>query len=440
MNRLFEKGFDERRRRWMSACVSMLAGRLVSQAAAETGHLDPEFSKLPFAQWLAEGERTSDISWSADILPAVISSHQRLMLRIVIRVAGSSLAQRRGMGEFMTLVQYTDGNQAVWQNHTSLNLETLSPGIETYQIAIAQYAFVLPGDYSLAIAVCDTATLEHSVIFRQAHADPLRPEPLTEAWAGLPAVEFLPPITQPPDVWYLPGIEHRLNLGINTRRSIHIQLLVNTTPSDAGSLSAMQTNMSLMIPALKVLSQMDVRNGSIDVAFLDLTQRRVTFEQPDIRDPDWAQMRKLLLDVRPGLVDIRDLKSRTKMQEFFRDEVGRRLAAADPQAGEASVQIVIALSGPAFLHEQDGPGPIEKPGNTDGRLFYIRFQVKVVAVPGSRKRRGGTSPTPAALPPALPMDDLERAVEPFDAQVYEATSAARFREILAEMLTQISKF
>ncbi len=434
MNRLFEKGFDERRRSWIFTCVSMLAGGLVSQASAETGRLDPEFSKLPFAQWLSEGERASDISWSADILPAVISSHQRLMLRIVIRVAGSSLAKRRGMGEFVTLVQYTDGDKLVWQNHTSLDLATLAQGIETYQIAIAQYAFVLPGDYSLAIAVCDTATLEHSVIFRQANADPLRPDPLPEAWTGLPAVEFLPQITQPPDVWYLPGIEHRLNLGVNTRRKVHIQLLVNTTASDAGSLSAMQTNMSLMIPALKVLSQMDVRNGSIDVAFLDLTQRRVSFEQHDVRDPDWAKMRKLLLDVRPGLVDIRDLKSRTKMQEFFRDEVARRLVNADPQGGEAPVPIVIALSGPAFLHEQEATGPVEKPGNADSRLFYVRFQVKVVA-PGPRKRRGGAPQTPAALP----VDDLQRAVEPFDAQVYEATSAARFREILAEMLTQISR-
>ena len=435
MTRLFEKGFDERRRSWIFTCVSMLSGGLVSRAFGETGRLDPEFSKLPFAQWLSEGERASDISWSADILPAVISSHQRLMLRIVIRVAGSSLAKRRGTGEFMTLVQYTDGNKAVWQNHTSLHLTTLSPGIETYQIAIAQYAFVLPGDYSLAIAVCDTATLEHSVIFREAHADPLKPDPLPEAWAGLPAVEFLPPITQPPDVWYLPGIEHRLNLGVNTRRNVRIQLLVNTTASDAGSVSAMQTNMSLMIPALKVLSQMQVQNGSVDIAFLDLTQRRVNFEQHDVREPDWGRMRKLLLDVRPGLVDIRDLKARTKMQDYFREEVGRRLLAADTPGGEAPVPIVIALSGPAFLHEQEAPGPPETPGNTDGRLFYVRFQAKVLPVPSPRKHRGG----PPQAPPTLPMDDLQRAVEPFHAQLYEATSAARFREILAEVLTQISK-
>ncbi len=434
MTRFVEQGFDERRRSWLFTCVSLLAGGLVSPAFGETGRLDSEFSNLPFAQWLSEGERPSDISWSADILPAVISSHQRLMLRIVIRVAGSSLAKRRGTGDFMTLVQYTDGNKAVWQNHTSLHLATLAPGIETYQIAIAQYAFVLPGDYSLAIAVCDTATMEHSVVFRQAHADPLKPDPLPEAWSGLPAVEFLPPITQPPDVWYLPGIEHRLNLGVNTRRSVHLQLLVNTTPSDAGSLSAMQTNMSLMIPALKVLSQMHVQNGSVDIAFLDLTQRRVTFEQHEIREPDWEKMRKLLLDVRPGLVDIRDLKARSKMQEFFREEVGRRLVPAGPSGGQAPVPVVIALSGPAFLHEQEAPSPPETPGNTDGRLFYVRFQVKVVAPPGPRKRRGG----PPEAPAALAVDDLERAVEPFQAHVYEATSAARFREILAEMLTEIS--
>jgi hypothetical protein len=196
----------------------------------------------------------------------------------------------------------------------------------------------------------------------------------------------------------------------------------------------MQTNMSLLIPALKVLSQMDVRNGSIDIAFLDLTQRRVTFEQHDVRDPDWQKMRKLLLDVRPGLVDVRDLKSRAKMQEFFRDEVRRRLTVADPQGAEPPVQIVIALSGPAFLHEQEAPDPSEKPGNADSRLFYVRFQVKVVPAPGPRKRRAAASPAPTALP----MDDLERAVEPFDTQVYEATSAARFRAILAEVLTQVS--
>jgi hypothetical protein len=436
MNRLFDEG----RRSWLVASLSLFAGGLVSPASGETGRLDPEFSKLPFAQWLSEGERISDISWSADILPAVISSHQRLMLRIVIRVAGSSLQRRRGAGEFVTLVQYTDSNKVTWQNHTSLDLATLAAGIETYQIAIAQYAFVLPGDYSLAIAVCDTATLEHSVIFRRAHADPLKPDPLPEAWAGLPAVEFIPQITQPPDVWYLPGIEHRLSLGADTRRKVHVQLVVNTTASDAGSLSAMQTNMSLMIPALKVLSQIDLRNGSIDVAFLDLTQRRVSFEQHDVHDPDWEKMRKLLLDVRPGLVDVRDLKSRAKMQEFFRDEVRRRLVAADsqspdPQSREAPVQIVIALSGPAFLREQEALGPVEPPGNTDGRLFYVRFQAKVVPPPGPPKRRGGAPLSPAALP----VDDLERALEPFDAQVYEATSAARFREILAEVLTQISK-
>ena len=140
-------------------------------------------------------------------------------------------------------------------------------------------------------------------------------------------------------------------------------------------------------------------------------------------------MRKLLLDVRPGLVDIRDLKARTKMQEFFRDEVGRRLIAADP------LPIVIALSGPAFLHEQEAAEPPEMPGNTDGRLFYVRFQVKVIPASNPRKRRGAPP-----LPAALPIDDLERAVEPFQAQVYEATSAARFREILAQILTRISKF
>ena len=75
-----------------------------------------------------------------------------------------------------------------------------------------------------------------------------------------------------------------MNLRLTTRRRVRLQLLVNTTPSKAGSIAAMRANMSAVIPALKVLSQIDVRNGSMDVAFLDLTKRRVTFEQRDIRN------------------------------------------------------------------------------------------------------------------------------------------------------------
>jgi hypothetical protein len=414
--------------------VALVGFGLEGPGRAETGLRDPEFSKLPFEQWLAEGERTG-INWSAEILPAEISTHQRLMLRIVIRVDGRFLEKHRGASKFVTLVQYKDQNDRIWQHHTSLDLSKLAPGIQTHQLAIAQYAFVLPGDYSLAIAICDTATLEHNLIFRQAHAEPLKGDPLPEAWTGLPAVEFIPAITEPPDVWYLPGIEGGLNLSVATRRRVHIQLLVNTTPSAADSLAAMWANMSAVIPALKVLSQIDIRNGSLDVAFLDLTQRRVVFEQKNAGSLVWAGVRDILLGARPGLVDVRDLEGQGKMQEFFRDEVGRRLAGRPQPGSDGESQIVIILSGPAFLKDQEPLSLLDGPPDADRRLFYVRFVNYPAMTPGRKGRRGAAT----LVTQSVPVDDLERALEPLHARLYDATSVEEFRRILADVLDRISQ-
>jgi len=389
---------------------------------AEVGREDPWFTKLPFEKWLSEGER-ADIPWSADILPAEVSPHQRLMLRVVIRLYGRELEKRRGAGEFLTLVQYTDSAGRVWQHHTSLDLANLPPGTGTQQLAIAQYAYVLPGDYSLVIAICDTATLEHGLMVRQVHAAPLKTDPLPEAWAGLPTVDFIPSITEPPDVWYLPGVEGRLNLPLTTRRPVHIHLLVNITPSSqsAGSITAMQRNMNAVIPILKVFSQIDVRNGTMEAALLDLTHLRVAFDQNIAGNSagslDWEGMRRIFLDARPGIVDARSLESRRKVGAFFRKEVLRRLLAGETESAQAGTPVVIILSGPAFLEEQDQDDPIKLPNNLAYRLFYIRYH--------------GI--------PAPPTDDLERAAALLNARVYDAESNERVREIVAYVLDQISK-
>jgi hypothetical protein len=406
-------------------CVTLFLGSAIP-CRAEVGHGDPRFAELPFEKWLTEGER-ADIPWSADILPAELSPHQRLMLRVVIRLYGSELDKRRGAGEFVTLVQYTDGAGRIWQHHTSLDLANLETGIGLRQLAIAQYAYVLPGDYSLAIAVCDTATLEHGMIIRQVHAAPLKADPLPEAWAGLPAVDFIPPITEPPDVWYLPGVEGRLNLPVTTRRPVHIQLLVNITPSSQqeGSITAMRRNMNAMIPILKAFSQIKVRNGSMGTALLDLTHLRVAFEENNVENNadnnaeslDWDGMRRVFLDARPGIVDARSLENRRKMVAFFRNEVVRRLLADGTESADAATPIVIVLSGLAFLNDQDPDGPVKLPDNPDRRVFYIRYQGL----------------------PAPPADDLQRAAGLLNARVYNAASNEQVRAVLASVLDEIAK-
>ncbi|HZL56383.1 MAG TPA: hypothetical protein VFC21_04850 [Bryobacteraceae bacterium] len=419
----------------------------LSALAAETGFQDPEFKRFPFERWQAENK--NQIHWNVSIPPPELSRHQRLIVRVIAGVDGKELEKRRGAGEFISLIQYRDSAGHVWQNHTSIDLAQLQPGMQRQYLDIVSHAFVLPGDYTISVAICDSRTLEHSVTARKVHVDELKSDPLPGSWAGLPPVEFVSPIPDPPDAWYMPEVATRLNLTLNTKRPVNIRVLLNTTPSQraAGSVAAMRANMSLLIPALKILSGIRLSNGTLGAELLDLTHRRVTFEQSDIDELNWRAMREFFLDNHPGIIDAASLQGQWKMRKFFWDEVSRGLAPGK----DGAVPIVIVLSGPAFLEDQEFAETAASPGGSERRLFYIRYRSQQPYGRGGRGilrdtmmgRGGGRLAPQMPVDPdyvrPMPLDDLEHTVEPLNARVFDATSATQFRRILAAVLEQISR-
>ena len=404
-------------------------------AATQPGFADPEFSRVPFHEWLSHGKHTQ-IRWEVDVAPPELSTHQRMIVRVAVRVDGRDLQKRRGGGELVAMVQFEDADRRIWQNHASINLPDMNSGIRIPDKTVLQYAFVLPGDYTLSIALCDTATLEHSVTVRRVHVAPLKNDPLPDAWSGLPNVEFVSDRADPPDVWYLPDVETRLHLSRAPRRPVHIQILLNTTPTgkSSGSVSAMRRDMSVLIPALKTLTQVEIPNACIDTALLDLIHRRVSFEQKDVHGLNWAAIRKLFVDTRPGIVDVQTLQGQWKMRTFFWNEVTSRLRADD-----RALNVVIVLSGPAFLEDQEPLEKVDLPNDPNRRLFYIRYRA-VNNRPQRPRVHPGMRPQPirpVVFP--MPVDDLERTVEPLHARLFDATSAEQFRRILAAVLDQIAE-
>ncbi len=145
------------------------------------------------------------------------------------------------------------------------------------KLGFTQNVFVLPGDYVLSVAICDSAGLQHSLAMKRLQVPALKSDALPGMWDGLPRVEFFRSGGDSPDGWFLPEIDSRLHLPLQTRHPVHIDLLLNTTPGEQRAFdpaAGLRRNMSFLIPALKVLSQMELRTGSMDVAFLDLTRRQ----------------------------------------------------------------------------------------------------------------------------------------------------------------------
>lgn len=388
-------------------CESVLLFVLFSVAAAgqgfaQGGSPDPVFATVPFDRWLAGGEQ-AQIRWTVGVSAGALFDHQRLRAEATIQVDGKELVKRRGEGQLLMLVQFNDSEGRAYQAHGTLDLQNVTEAAGAQYFVYTQDVLVLPGEYRISLALVDTATGEHSFARRMLRVAPLKNDPLPGAWRDLPPLEFLPAV-DPPDKWFLPSLTGRLHLPLETRRPVRIELLVNLTPSEeqaSASRRLQNPNLGVLISALKVISQVEVRNGSLDVAVLDLTRRRVSFEQNNVRDLDWPQLKASLKEADSNLIDVRSLENRKQNAEFFAAEVSRRIEAAAGPLGQQSgepLRIFIVLSGPMVFAYGEHPQPIHPANNPNCRVFHIRYHslpmLRVLPPLPTRSpsgRRGGVS-------------------------------------------------
>ena len=424
------------------AVVLLVAGIACSDCLAAVNELrDPFFSAVPFEHWQAAGNR-KQIRWDVEFFPVELSVHQRLLARVRIEIdhpVSPALA---------VFVEYRDESGGVWQTHIlpGSGHESDSAGPRT---VVFGNAFVLPGAYVVSVALFDQTTQERSFKRHRIRAKAPPGDPLPHAWDGLPAVEFLPARADAPDEWYLPSITTHLALSVPMHRPVRLDVLVNATPGGnmAGSTSALRRNMSVLIPSLKVVSQIEPEQGSVNVRLLDLVGRRIVFEQNEAHsrapatkadgdnwpDLDWPKLRRFFVESHPGIVDASALAWFWKMRSFFWDKV---LAAPTGYGGEK--RVVLILSGPAFFpgHEpmpQSGAGLAQ-----NACVYYVRYRPFELFPRYMRSRPGSRpfAPSPAIRP--MPDDELEIAARKLKARVFDVNSPAQFRKVMAEVMGELA--
>jgi hypothetical protein len=127
------------------------------------------------------------------------------------------------------------------------------------------------------------------------------------------------------------------------------------------------------------------------------------------------------------------LQGHWKMRKFFWEEVTRRL-----QPKGDAIPVVIVLSGPAFFENQEALDSAKLEPDCGRRLFYVRYRAPAILSQRVRVRPGMRPPVHPAALDLMPVDDLERTLEPLGARIFDATSAEQFRRVLAAILEQIS--
>ena len=383
---------------------------------------DPHlFDQVPFDQWVKEGH-SEQIPFKFHVYDAQLSIYQRLVVHIQMLVQGKELSKRGDTGDLLAFVQITDNSNHMAHDALKLELPKIAPQLNKKADVMFEFdAFVLPGDYTVTLAVDHTDAGEHSLMQHSIHVNALKNDPLPEMWRDLPVLEFLTHIEPPdPDTFFHPELKGTLNLPVETRRPVNVELLADVTAADLfrGSSSRYMRYLYALLPVVHTFTQMQLKQGAMNLLTLDLTRRRVIFEQDGLTTLDWAKMKKTVSTTEPAVISVGNLSKEPPSPDFLREEIGRLIS----KSGNGVPQVFIVITSPLFLHSFHNLKSDPLPENCNCRVFYIEFDTS---------RRGVSSDATG---------QLEKMLKPLKVQSFRAHNSEVVRQALAKIIQELEGY
>jgi hypothetical protein len=402
-------------------CIFLLfSAALAAQTPARHASLDPAFEKYPFEQWLGEGD-AGHIHWTAKIDHAELSFHQRLEAQVEVTLDGRDLDSRRADGNLVLLVQIADQSGTRFQDHGNLELGRLDDNVRATNLQYTWRAFVLPGEYRLAVAIVDTATGDHGTRQTTFRVGPAPRELPADTWRDLPAVEFVGK-AEPPDGWFLPGVHGKLQWAAAAHSPAHLNVILNVAPSvpTPGARRTPSGDLSALLPTVKALSETGSPAVSDRVELLDLARRRAVFDQKQVRELDWPRLKDSLGESSTASIDIHSLSERHHDAQFFVSQVRSMLRASEQPCA------LVVLSSPVAFESGEDLEPISLEALPSCHVFYIRYRPptqRIAPLGGPMGgRRGGRMGGPMGRNrvPLPAIDQLESTLKPLKPKVFES--------------------
>jgi hypothetical protein len=402
---------------------------LAAIAVGQPGHPDSAFDDVSFDKWLKNSD-DGRIQWTLRVFPPQLDEYQRLSAYIWAVVAADEFAARPNPGRMVLLMEIRDRDQHTYRSHRALSLPKWTNPADFAGVKSIENVCVVPGDYEVAAAVYDTETREHSLKRAKLKVPEIAHDPLRSAWRSLPNVELSRECG--------PRDSSRLSLAVETRRPVHIDVVVNRPIERLGAY--------ILGPRIEVLSEMEIPDGWMQVTSLDL-QRRRSISQRVEGNLELRRVWTRPLDNRRYTVNVHTLENEKGGAQFFVSEVGKLLDRPVPEAEH----VLIVLSNPRRFPKGEDLRPIQAKIPTGTHVFYIRCDYRqYFAGPVAMSHPPG--PGDWSTPPELPSgpgtqvnrrpdnsDSLEQTLRPLDPRVYHVTTPLQFRNAVAEMMTEISR-
>ncbi len=454
-----------------------LSSAPAAMAQAPETTAESAFAEVPFDQWVAEGPR-QQVPWEVHASAHLLSIHQRLIASIEVVVPGTELVKRHADGRITLLVKVTDKAGASYRNFCVLELNDMKTDMRKTDMSFSWDAFALPGEYNVDVALYDKAAGEHNLYRGKLHVNPLKNDPLRDAWDGLPNFAFWSTKRDGPDYLFHSDIDGRLHLPLKTKRPVRLELLADLSSSDTfkGSTAAYEQYLAVALPTFKAFSHINVSNGSLHLATLDLPQRRVSFTQDDGKDLDWPRLKAMLVPTNgPGVVSVGNLRERRRQSPvFLREELMRRIDAApdpgDAQAEKGSqgkegshkqegshkedpLRVFVLIGSPMDLYAFPDLPPINLRKEDNCVLYYLQYEFpnqRAISpaefriqngLPGSDSLIGRRPAREDVVGRGLDgaIGNVERMLRPLKIHVLKVSSAADVRRALARVLADVSE-
>jgi hypothetical protein len=406
--------------------IALGAGFALPQGAEEPT-TESIFADSPFDKWQTERPR-QEVPWEVRMSADRLSFHQRLIANIQVQISGPELLKRSQDERIVLLVQVINGQGVSFRDYGLLELDKLKPEVKASDVEFAWQAFALPGQYEVSVALWDKKSGEHNFLRRLFHVAAYKNDPLPEMWRGLDAFEFWSTKRDGPEFMFHSDIEGRLHLPLATRRPVKLEVLLDMSPSAEifrGSFGHYNNYLATALPMFKVFSQIAPSNGWRSAAALDLIERRIPFEQNDGKDVDWQNLRKALSpDNGPGTVSVKNLQNRRQSPVYLREEIVRRLKAADGpdgKPGERPLYVFILIGTPMDFYVFPRLPEIETGNEEDCVIYYLQSEFV--------DRHGITGAT----------GSVEKMLKPLKIRSFRVESADDVRRALARIMEELGK-
>ena len=388
---------------------------------------DSAFAGAPFDKWAAQGAR-EEVPWHVRMSADKLSFHQRLIANIQVEVPGPELLKRSHDDQIILLVQVRNGEGVSFRDFGLLELSNLKPEMKRSDVDFSWQAFAVPGQYEVSVALWDKKSGEHNFLRRLFHVDAYRNDPLPGMWRGLDAFEFWSTKRDGPDFMFHSDVEGRPYLPLATRRPVHLEVLLDMSPSAEifrGSYGFYNHYLGAALPMFKLFNQINLSNGQKNSAALDLVQRRIPFEQDDGKDLDWASLRKALSpDNGPGVVSVKSLQTRQQSPVYLREEIVRRLKASseDGKRAERLMHVFVLIGSPMDLYVFPKLPEIETGNEEDCVIYYVQVDFL--------QRQGITGG----------VGNTEKMLKPLKIRTFQVSSPEDVRHALAKIMEEVGKF